>query len=358
MSTSPHAARVLWLHNPVLDTLAYSFGWVFLLVPLLVFRDDIYSALYYSGSFKAMMAKPDIVYPAVLILMVFIVSYVHRHLTFAMVYAEREELMRRRRTYIILPIALTVITVVFLYFGIFVALLTMSVLWNVYHVAAQKYGITRIYSRKAGYGLGWIDKGILYSWIGYLVFAVLEREQATLLKFKAGRVLTGYLGEYSELLGAGAGVLLAVAIVFTAIYVIYELKNLDKISIPKNIYVISILALYSVFLYDVVLGYLVFGFSHALEYIAFVNMFVKRKYKQRADSTSALARASRQQWLYSGLFSMLVVGLCLIGMNLDRGLFETYIIGSSFLHFIYDGWIWKVRRPEVGKPLDIKYATV
>jgi hypothetical protein len=33
-----------------------------------------------------------------------------------------------------------------------------------------------------------------------------------------------------------------------------------------------------------------------------------------------------------------------------------YIVGSGFLHFIYDGWIWKVRRPEVGAPLGISYA--
>ena len=34
---------------------------------------------------------------------------------------------------------------------------------------------------------------------------------------------------------------------------------------------------------------------------------------------------------------------------------EVYIIGSSFLHFIYDGWIWKMRKPSVGRPLELSY---
>jgi len=90
--------------------------------------------------------------------------------------------------------------------------------------------------------------------------------------------------------------------------------------------------LYSVFFYSLVVGYIVFAFSHALEYIAFVNIFVNSKYKKRQDSGS------------------------LFGMNLDENAFTICIVGSSFLHFIYDGLIWKVRKPEVGKPLDIKYA--
>jgi hypothetical protein len=38
------------------------------------------------------------------------------------------------------------------------------------------------------------------------------------------------------------------------------------------------------------------------------------------------------------------------------GTISTCIVGSRFLSFLYDDWIWKVRKPGVGKPLDIEYA--
>jgi hypothetical protein len=115
--------------------------------------------------------------------------------------------------------------------------------------------------------------------------------------------------------------------------------------------------LYTIFLYDMVTGYVVFAFSHGIEYIAFVNLYTKKKYRNRSIPAAFLNRVSERLWVYSGLFSLLVVSLCLIGMNYDRGAFATYIVGSSFLHFLYDGWIWKLRKPGVGRHLDIDYAS-
>ena len=108
-------------------------------------------------------------------------------------------------------------------------------------------------------------------------------------------------------------------------------------------------------MHSVVIGYIVMGFSHAVEYIAFVNYFVDKKYKKKPESKSLLARASKKLWLYSGLFALVVIVLSLTGRHFDKKALAIYIVGSSFLHFTYDGLIWKVRRPEVGKPLEIKY---
>jgi hypothetical protein len=106
-----------------------------------------------------------------------------------------------------------------------------------------------------------------------------------------------------------------------------------------------------------VVGYIVFGFSHAIEYIAFVNIFVGAKYRKKPESNTFFSRVSKRQWLYSGVFAAVIIVLSIIGMKLDQNAFLIYIVGSSFLHFIYDGLIWKVRHPEVGKPLDIKYSS-
>jgi hypothetical protein len=346
-----------WLHNSFVDTCFYSFGWLLMLAPLLMFRNDIYYALYYSGSLSEISSHPEIMFPAIIVLVVFMVNYVHRHLTFVLVYGDSEEFDNRKITYLVLPLFISMITAGFLYFNVFAVLLTLSVMWTMYHSVAQKYGLTRIYSRKAGYGASWLDRAVIFSWFAYLVFALADKEKETLQNYSAGRTILEYIGDYVGLMGIISYVVFAVALLFTARYIASEYDNRHRISIPKNLYVFSILFLYSLFLYDMVIGYIVFAFSHGIEYIAFVNMYVKKKYRQYPTSRSLLAKASRKLWLYSSLFSLLIVLLCLIGMNYDNSAFATYIVGSSFLHFLYDGWIWKLRKPDVGKPLDIKYAS-
>lgn len=325
----------LWIKNPLSDSVYFSFGWIVVFLALVLFQSHM----------------------GLIIVIVLLFNYVHRHYTMALVYGQKEEFDKRKQVYIYLPIIAIIVTALSIYFKVFPYLLTLSVLWTMYHSVAQKYGFTRIYSRKAGYGKGWIDKGILYSWFFYLFFAMIIYERSTLLKYKAGRVIIGNLNNYMDYISTLSYALLAVSIVFTFIYIYEEIKNRKQISIPKNIFVVSTLSIYAIFFHSMVVGYIVFGFSHAIEYIAFVNIFVGAKYRKKPESKAFFSRVSKRQWLYSGVFAAVIIVLSLIGMKLDQNAFLIYIVGSSFLHFIYDGLIWKVRHPEVGKPLDIKYSS-
>lgn len=323
-----------WINNPTTDLVFFSYGWILIFLPLLLFKQ----------------------YEAIIIIIVLLFNYVHRHLTFALVYGEKEEFNKRKEFYIVLPLIAALVTFISVYLGAFKILLTISVIWTLYHSISQKYGITRIYSRKAGYGEAWLDKWVIYSWFVYLLFALGDKEKDTLLQYQAGQVVLNIVGDHLNTLSTISYLFLAAATVITIIYAYNEIKNFNKISVAKNLYVLSILLLYSVFYYSLIAGYIVFAFSHAIEYIAFVNIFVKSRYKKKKDSNSLLAKASKKQWLYSALFSAVVVVLSLIGMKYDENALLIYIVGSSFLHFIYDGLIWKVRKPEVGKPFEIKYA--
>jgi len=324
-----------WIKNPLTDSIYFSFGWIVAFLSLLLLEQ----------------------YTGIIIVLVLLFNYVHRHYTMALVYGQREEFEKRKQFYIYLPIIAIVVTALSVYFKVFPYLLTVSVLWTMYHSVAQKYGFTRIYSRKAGYGKGWIDKGILYSWFFYLFFAMLIYEQSILLKYQAGRVIVGHLQPYINYITFISYALLVISIIFTLIYIYEEIRNRKTISIPKNLFVVSTLCIYAIFFHSLIVGYIVFGFSHAIEYIAFVNIFVGAKYRKKPESNTFFSRVTKRQWLYSGLFSVVIVVLSLIGMKIDQNAFLIYIVGSSFLHFIYDGLIWKVRHPEVGKPLDIKYSS-
>lgn len=333
MSTIAHSKND-WIQSPTFDLTYLSFGWIAVFLAFVVFKQ-------YTGA---------------LVIMVLVFSFVHRHYTFALVYGQRDEFEKRKRSYIILPVAFLLLTAASLYFGFFTILLAISVVWTMYHTIAQKYGFTRIYSRKAGYGKAWIDKGIIYSWFVYLFLSLGETNRGTLEQYKIGQSLLNTIGSYLHIFTFLSYVALGVAIFFTVAYVVEELRNSDKLSLPKNLFVFSVLILYAIFLYDLVIGFIVFGFSHALEYIAFVNVFVNAKYKKKSENTSLFSRVSRKQWVYSGLFTLALASISFAGVNINESALGIYITGSSFLHFIYDGWIWKVSKPEVGKPLDIKYA--
>ena len=323
-----------WIKNPKFDLFYPSFGWIILFLAFVVFNKH-YGAL---------------------IIAVLVTSFIHRHYTFALVYGQKEEFTKRKWSYILLPVAFLLITALSLLLGFFTILLAISVVWTMYHTIAQKYGFTRIYSRKAGYGKAWLDKGIIYSWFVYLFLALGEKNKDLLAQYPVGQSLLTPLGDYFHIFTLLSYFALAVAILFTIAYIIEELKNWDKISIPKNLFVFSVLILYSIFFYSLIVGFVVFGFSHAIEYIAFVNVFVNSKYKKKAQTTNLFSKISRKQWAYSGIFTLFLAGISFAGVNINEPALGIYITGSSFLHFIYDGWIWKVSKPEVGQPLGIKYA--
>ena len=325
----------IWIKDPQFDLIYLSFGWI--------------------AVYAAFTLFPN--YFAEILIIVAVTSFVHRHYTFALVYGQKEEFEKRRKAYIALPILFLALAVSFYYLNIFFILLAVSIVWTMYHTIAQKYGFTRIYSRKAGYGYAWIDKGIIYSWFVYLFFALGERNRDLLQQYHEGRTLIRFVGDYFHIFTMISYVALAVAIAFTAIYLYVELKNWDKISLPKNIFVFSVLLLYAIFFQSLIVGFLVFGFSHALEYIAFVNLFVSSKYKKRPDTGSFFSKVTKRQWLYAGIFTLMLAGISFAGININNYVLGLYITGSSFLHFIYDGWIWKVSKPDVGKPLDLKPVT-
>lgn len=326
--------RRTWIQAPAIDLALFSYGWLIVLLPLLWVDAWIYPIVF----------------------AVLMVNDLHRHYTFVLVYGEPEEFEKRRTLYIWLPIVAALVAFAFVYSKSFPVLLTISVLWTMYHSVGQKYGITRIYARKAGYGEAWIEKGLIFSWFFYVVFAIAEEEAATLTQFDAGRVVLAALGHTLQYMTALSYPILAVALGFTLLFVRQEYANRHRMSVAKVLYVASILMLFAVFFRSLVIGYVVFGFSHALEYIALVNIFIKTKYAKRPEAQSLLARASRRLWLSSTLFGIGVVGVCAVAQLQYAEALGIYIVGSGFLHFIYDGWIWKVRRPEVGAPLGISYA--
>ena len=164
----------IWIKDPTFDLGYLSFGWIPIYLAFIVFEN----------------------YFATILIIVAATSFVHRHYTFALVYGQKEEFDKRRWSYILLPVAFLIIAVTFYKLNMFSILLVASIIWLMFHTIAQKYGLTRIYSRKAGYGIAWLDKGIIYSWFAYLFFALAERNRGVMDEYELGYAVLNILGDY------------------------------------------------------------------------------------------------------------------------------------------------------------------
>ena len=87
----------LWIKNPLTDSVYFSFGWVAVFLALLLFQNQM----------------------GLIVVLVLLFNYVHRHLTMALVYGQKEEFDKRRQVYIYLPIVAIIATGLSLHFEVF-----------------------------------------------------------------------------------------------------------------------------------------------------------------------------------------------------------------------------------------------
>lgn len=295
-------------------------------------------------------------------------TYVHRHYTFFVVYGDPETLRSRARAFVIAPLAV---------FGVIAAarlsdlrvsrvspwmvVLVVMGLWNVWHTLQQRYGILRIYAGKAKGGLegqpaARRDRAVLWAMTAMVAPALVGLRPELFRGQAAAADTYAALGPLVRTT-PGKAALLAVFVLGlagVAWWIKGELATRMPFAarLPRLSFVASTAALLGVFVvHGPIVGYLCFGVAHSLEYVAFVHHFGAAKFRGREATSPAAVLLSRPL-----LFAPVLVGGLLAAYWLLRGAratdaYAVYYTGTSALHFLYDGWIWKVRRPEVARPL-------
>jgi hypothetical protein len=84
---------------------------------------------------------------------------------------------------------------------------------------------------------------------------------------------------------------------------------------------------------------------HAIEYLALVGWSVQRRHGGRTDERNLLARIVPQWGLALAMF-LAILGLG--GWFLDQHWLQLWLtinVIVAFMHYAYDGMIWKHRRP-------------
>lgn len=323
---APTARRNPWIIAPSVDLVCITFGWAVLFLAPYLFAA-------HSETFR-------------LIALTFFVA--HRYFTFLLVYLDRAEFNRSRTIYTLTPIICFAFVGLCYYFRVDEPeMFAFWYLFNYFHFVRQKYGILRIYSGKAGWGHKRLDAWTTYAWglAGFFYMFVYQSE------------VEGRLMHYLRILLSGislppllADAIYAAAVLLTGAWLIYELRSPERISVSKLLFCGSVASLYGLApILSVDAMSIAASFSHAAEYIALVGLTVKNKARTSALDSPLLSRAAGRVVLNTFLF-IAAVSILLYGMKfLSMTAFLVFTYGTSFAHFVFDGMIWKLRRPKVAR---------
>jgi hypothetical protein len=238
--------------------------------------------------------------------------------------------------------------------------------WNVWHVLLQRHGLARAYAARAGGGLeerahGRRDLALAFSLTALTAAAVVLLRQDTFAgPARRAWAAIPFLAEHADRQRALFVVVALVAAALVASWSRHERAAATRTSrLPRLSLWGSTAALLLVFvLHGPVVGYIVFGFAHSLEYILFVHMYSRRRLLGARGGAAALppklpggVRALGQPLLLVLVSAGLLVAFAGARQVWSVPLFVVYYTTTSFLHYFYDGIVWKMRRPEVRAPI-------
>ena len=300
---------------------------------------------------------------------VFLVSLLHQPLTLLLVYGDRAQFQLRKALFVWTPlIAIPLITgAVLLDLWIIVPI---AAVWQLYHTQQQRYGLLRIYARKAKYGSVALDRAVSYVPLAAVIAAValLPGTADQLTRFAAG-LGSDNAGEV-ELLLSGRALLLWIAVPLAvaavAVLVAYGCQERRAVTTgqanpAKWNYLASSLALLVALMVNPVAGLVAYITAHAVEYVVVVHRTLISRYGAAARGAGSrgllvflAGTPLRRVALLVGFFAVFaVVDLQMQGV-LPTATYLIIVYSTGLLHFLYDGFIWKTRKPAVASDFGIQ----
>jgi hypothetical protein len=338
-----------WMHRPALDV-AIAFAWV----PFALAAHALEWRPAHLGTFVAA---------------VFVLSFAHQPLTLALVYGDGARFRLRPTIFTWSPLVFAVV----IFAGLHMSLLALAIvagLWNAEHTLMQRYGITRIYGRKVGQDAGGLEKAMLWSWLVLALVWVAADARTPAGLDRLGLSGTNALAVQQMIRFTGVARVLLVPLVavvtgLVAAWIVAEWRRGPATNPAKWIYLGSTAALFGVVLADPIAGLMGYVGAHAIEYFVVVHQSLGRyesaDQPDKADPALARppllgravgARSGRLGFLavYLGLVMAVVTALQWYG---DATAYAIVFFTVGGLHVFYDGFIWKLRRPDVAASLAI-----
>jgi hypothetical protein len=328
--------RRLWVHGPVADI---ALGWCWLPIALIVHA-----------------AEPHLTTVHAIMGVIFLVSFAHQPLTLGLVYGDPAQRDAHRRLYRWAPWIAFVLIVVGLNVSLSLVAL-MAGLWNAEHTLMQRYGVMRIYGRKAGDDHGRIEKPMLIIWLvaGIAYIGGYVDLQRLVHKLGFGGTNARSVRLLADL-SSVARLIFWIAFVCGLGYVVRwwqaERGLGSAASRPKHWYALGTAGLIVAVMVDPIAGVAGYVAAHAIEYFAVVHSSLRKRGDAApvAKVTRTPARRAATYVLYFVAIAALVVAT---RSRLDGRLYAFAVLFFGALHILYDGFVWKLRRPAVAASLGI-----
>jgi hypothetical protein len=270
---------------------------------------------------------------------IYYVTTPHRWITLLIVFLDRDRFAQRRWLFSGLAAAAVALCLtVRLTTGALTCLLAVDYVWNAWHFASQHHGIYRIYGRLGSPSPA--GGPLLEKWAMrvFLLYVILRVATATW----SDASWEGWL--------RGADWVAAVVPVSLVLRdaVAWRTRSLGGLA-----YLLSVSGLYLALLgavHERRLG-LVLALAtasalfHAVEYLALVSWSVSQRHAALGGRLGLLAYLVPRWGIALGVF-VLILGAA--GWLMDQRLLEVWLLLNvivAFLHYAYDGLIWRRRRP-------------
>ena len=327
--------RSFWLHGPVLDVLL---GWCFVPIGLVVH-----------------FAEPHLTTVQALVGIIFLVSFAHQPLTLGLVYGDPVQRAAHRRLYTWAP--LCAIALVMLGLSVSLSLVAvMAGLWNAEHTLMQRYGVLRIYGRKAGDDHARLEKPMFIVWLvtGLAYIGAYVDIDRLVLKLGLDANNRRSLHFLDRVHPAAVALFWigAVTSVLMAVRWWRAERALAQASRAKHLYALGTLGMVVLVMVDPIAGVAGYVAAHAIEYFAVVHSSLRTR---RDDAPVAVATRTpaRRAGVYAAYFAAIAVVVVVTSTLWSGQLYAFAILSFGALHILYDGFVWKLRRPNVAASLGI-----
>ncbi len=286
---------------------------------------------------------------------------------FMRVYGERELFDRHKAQFLIAPVVIAALVGWSVYNG-HLGFFILLALWDMWHFFMRHYGLMRIYEVKQpkpfnlSSRLDWL---LLAVWYGYIIIA----SPHYLINFLERCHRYGF-GFYTwirpEQVHALREWALYAALALSVLYVVNALREWScgiPVVWPKLF--ISLTTFATVYyayiaLEDIILGYAIVALAHDVQYFAIVWIYNNGVLKRSRELGASFFR-----FLFAdGRFRLVLLYVVLIlaygsieaigrmtGSHAIYDVVKVVIVTSAFMHYYYDGFIWKVRKHSMRRNL-------
>lgn len=288
----------------------------------------------------------------------FLISFLHQPLTLGLVYGDMRRFSQLRPLFVWAPPITIGAVVIGVVFHLWI-LVVVAAVWNTIHTLQQRYGICRIYARRSRYGSARLDRTVLYSWMAAAALVVAAKPNTLNLvrRVRFDNVNAGGVRMLTDTRPVALALFLPVGLVAVALALAVlrqEAGQGSSANPAKWLYQGSSLLLIASIAVDPAAGFIAYVGSHAIEYFVVVYRTAESRYGPDTDRSSVLGRAASTMWRRTACFGA-IVGIALLAhARLHGNVYDITLYSVGALHFLYDGFIWKLRQPLVASDFAIQ----